>query len=124
MILPVFLTLTLPSADCDLLERLFTLYEKRICRFSYQILKNRQDVEDRTMRVFLKMSGNLWFSLLTDEMRVVSQPEMDLLILKYIYNLKSRKIAELLRITPGSVNIRLHRAKRRMRVSGRIQALR
>ena len=49
----------LSDNDCDLLERLFTVYEKRIYNLSLKILKNQADAEDNTIQVFFNLSKAL-----------------------------------------------------------------
>lgn len=62
------------------------------------------------------------YNSLVADMKIVSEQDTDLLILKYVIGLKSREIAGITGLSTGSVELRLHRAKKRMKESDAIRA--
>lgn len=68
--------------------------------------------------------SSLDFRSLVDSMEQVNEQDAELLILKYVIGLKSREIAQVTGLSKTAVDVRLHRAKKRMRTHEKIQAFR
>jgi len=92
-----------------------------ICRkYKSEARKARLEVTESYVRDLA--FDDFYYHALIHDMEQINPQATALLILKYVYGLKSKEIARMYGISVSNVDVRIHRAKKYMRTSKEIQA--